>query len=259
MWKIRIPKLSALPSLSTVLTTESSVKVGKILTAQPITVIEPPHDKTNKIACAPRGDSDQPGHLPSLIRVFAVHLKKAWVLGYPLSTQRRLWSDWADAQADLSLRWAHSHFVSFVMRRLNYQKLLTVVLPLSIVPKVFKRCSWHAKQCRPWSDCSLVSGSTLFTHTCLSENFNHYSNTNLMCGHPFLDIWLLSKGQATDDTLISFFSGSITVTLTLFVAVCFLMLDFWAKAWPQMTHWYVIEFWLLTSTMILCVAIVSWR
>ena len=29
------------------------------------------------------------------------------------------WSDWADAQADLSLRWAHSHFVGFVMRQLN--------------------------------------------------------------------------------------------------------------------------------------------
>ena len=29
------------------------------------------------------------------------------------------WSDWADAQADLSLRWAHSHFVGFVMRRLT--------------------------------------------------------------------------------------------------------------------------------------------
>ena len=26
------------------------------------------------------------------------------------------WSDWADAQADLSLRWAHSHFVGSVMR-----------------------------------------------------------------------------------------------------------------------------------------------
>ena len=25
----------------------------------------------------------------------------------------------ADAQADLSLRWAHGHFVGFVMRRLN--------------------------------------------------------------------------------------------------------------------------------------------
>ena len=36
----------------------------------------------------------------------------------PLNAQRRLWSDWADAQTDLSLRWAQSHFVGFIMRRL---------------------------------------------------------------------------------------------------------------------------------------------
>ena len=70
--------------------------------------------------CAPSEDSDQPGHPPSLIRIFAVRMKKAWVLSYPLSAQRRLWSDWADGQVDLCLRWAHSHFVGFVMRRLIY-------------------------------------------------------------------------------------------------------------------------------------------
>ena len=32
---------------------------------------EAPHDKTNKMT-APSEDSDQPGHPPSLIRVFAV-------------------------------------------------------------------------------------------------------------------------------------------------------------------------------------------
>ena len=53
-------------------------------------IIEQPHDKTNKMACAPIEDSDQPGRPPSLIRVFAVHMKKAWVLSYPLSAQRRL-------------------------------------------------------------------------------------------------------------------------------------------------------------------------
>ena len=42
-----------------------------------------------------------------------------WVLSYPLSAQRRRWSDWVDAQAGLSLRWAHSHFIGFVMRRLK--------------------------------------------------------------------------------------------------------------------------------------------
>ena len=72
------------------------------------------------MACAPSEDSDQPGHPPCLIRVFAVRMKKALVLSYPLSAQRRLWSDWADAEADLSLRWGHSHFVGFVMRRLIY-------------------------------------------------------------------------------------------------------------------------------------------
>ena len=41
--------------------------------------------------CAPSEDSDQPGHPPR-----------------------------ADAQADLSLRWAHSHFVGFVMSRLKF-------------------------------------------------------------------------------------------------------------------------------------------
>ena len=38
---------------------------------------------------APSEDSDQPGHPPSLIRVFAVRLKKVWALSYPLSAQRR--------------------------------------------------------------------------------------------------------------------------------------------------------------------------
>ena len=52
--------------------------------------------------------------------VFTVRMKKAWVLSYPLSGRWRLWSDWMDAQADLGLRWAHSHFVGFVMRWLTW-------------------------------------------------------------------------------------------------------------------------------------------
>ena len=46
--------------------------------------------------------------------------KKKSILSYPLSAQRILWSDWVDAQADLCLRLAHSYFVVFVMRQLNY-------------------------------------------------------------------------------------------------------------------------------------------
>ena len=44
--------------------------------------------------CASSEDSDQPGHLPGLIRVFAVRMKKVWLLSYPLSAQQSLWSDW---------------------------------------------------------------------------------------------------------------------------------------------------------------------
>ena len=59
--------------------------------------------------CAPIEDSDQPGHPPSLIRVFAVGMKKAWVLSYPLSAQRRFWSEcpgWSESSLSAqSLCW----------------------------------------------------------------------------------------------------------------------------------------------------------
>ena len=35
------------------------------------------------------------------------------LISYPLSAQRRLWSDWVDAQADLSFRWVHMPFCWF--------------------------------------------------------------------------------------------------------------------------------------------------
>ena len=65
------------------------------------------------MTCAPSEDSDQLGHPPSLIRVSAVRMNKHWALNYILSAQWRLWSDWADAQADLSLRWPHMSFCWF--------------------------------------------------------------------------------------------------------------------------------------------------
>ena len=38
-------------------------------------------------------------------RLFAVHMKKPWVL-----SAQQDWSDWVDAQVDLSLHWAHVPF-----------------------------------------------------------------------------------------------------------------------------------------------------
>ena len=71
------------------------------------------------MACAPSEESDQPGHPPSLIRVFAIRLKKTWILSYPLSAQRRLWSDWADAPIWVFVG-RTCHFVGFATMRLNY-------------------------------------------------------------------------------------------------------------------------------------------
>ena len=96
---------------STICSSDGWCLMLSVWSLSPWFTTEPRHDKTNKMICAPSEDSDEPGHPPSLIRVFAVRMKKAWVLSYPLSAQRN--------QADLSLRWAHSHFAGFVMWRLN--------------------------------------------------------------------------------------------------------------------------------------------
>ena len=79
---------------------------------------EPQHDKTNKVAVHPAKTQISLGIRP----VWSGSSLSAWRKLGSIATlwaqQRRLWSDWADAQADLSLRWVHSHFVGFVMLRL---------------------------------------------------------------------------------------------------------------------------------------------
>ena len=73
---------------------------------------------------------------------------KTWVPSYPLSAQRRLWSDCADAQAELSLRWAHSHFVGFVIRRLIWWQL-------SSLYKVWWRCLSLASRRPGWKSLTI--------------------------------------------------------------------------------------------------------
>ena len=70
------------------------------------TASEPPHDKTNKMACVPSDDSDQPGHPPSLIRVFAVCMQKAWVLSYLVANLRQ-------KQNSLTFHWLFSDQIQF--------------------------------------------------------------------------------------------------------------------------------------------------
>ena len=79
-------------------------------------LIEPPHDKNNKMMVRPaKTRNNRPVRSESLLCSQWVAVPK-----YPrfFHAYSEDWSDWADAQADLSLRWAHSPFVGFVMRRL---------------------------------------------------------------------------------------------------------------------------------------------
>ena len=56
-----------------------------------------------------------------ILRDCTLYLRPQWVAKDPSflhADSHDSWSDWADAQANLSLRWARSHFVGFVMKRL---------------------------------------------------------------------------------------------------------------------------------------------
>ena len=102
------------------------------------------------MTCAPSEDSDQPRRPPSLIRVFLVHMKKRWVLNYSVSEQRKLRSDWADAQADLSLRWVQRSFCLFCHEAAHMVKhtvpilgLFFLVLEFFRYVHYFKSLLWH--------------------------------------------------------------------------------------------------------------------
>ena len=138
--------------------------------------------------CTPSEDSDQPGHPPSLIRVFTVRMKKAWVFSYPLSTQWRLWSDWADAQADLSLRWAHGHFAGFVMRRLIFD-----CLSMQISSQLFVQCAFaqnlSLSPLRPCINMTLVKSQQkamkyqFITIAIMIKGLEHWLHENLFAFH----------------------------------------------------------------------------
>ena len=67
-------------------------------------------------------ESSLGAHVILLFLSFGGSYHVAW---NPLSAQRRLWSDLADSQTDLSIRWAHiSFFFGFVVWRLIYRSLV---------------------------------------------------------------------------------------------------------------------------------------
>ena len=111
---------------------------------------EPPHDKTNKMACAPSQDSEQPWHPPSQIRVFAVRMKKAWVLSYPLSAQRRRYSDWAEMPRLIWVFDRHAVSLLVLSRGGSYgqERWATVVI---------WHCNWNYRSDELWTNWNIVN------------------------------------------------------------------------------------------------------
>ena len=95
------------------------------LSVSPMIVL-PQHDKTSKMTGAPSEESDQPGHLPSLISFCCSHTER---LGAELTIKRtrktlvRL--DWANAQIVLSLPWANRSLCWFCRVLAHFLPLLS--------------------------------------------------------------------------------------------------------------------------------------
>ena len=110
---------------------------------------EPPHDKTNRISCAPSKDSDQSGHPPSLFRAFAVSMKKAvslatyWAHSIGSDQTGRLWvfagrtvillvlslgSSYVYGPVRLCWLWAHQRFIKMELTGFKASREIYMVL-----------------------------------------------------------------------------------------------------------------------------------
>ena len=76
-------------------------------------IIEPAHDKTYNNTCATREHSDQPVHMYSLLRIFALRMSLPQPLCYPKRDELEPFLYCLDVQAGLSLCWSHKSYCSF--------------------------------------------------------------------------------------------------------------------------------------------------
>ena len=93
--------------------------------------------------------------------VFVVRIQKLCILGYPKCAQWRFWSDCANAQADLNLRWAHMSEGTFAYVAANMQ--------------ITKNLDMPAHPCRPGQPEWSSSGHSYNNWNIL----NHMSDSNI--------------------------------------------------------------------------------
>ena len=110
---------------------------------------EPAHDKTYNKTCVRSKDSDQPVHPPNMPKVLVYSSLDSPGAVEGTCDQRRLWSDCADAQADLSLRWSHVFLricralaqIPIIRKRFNALSLS--LTPLHLVDITISFSIWH--------------------------------------------------------------------------------------------------------------------
>ena len=74
---------------------------------------EPAHDKTYNKTCATSKDSAQLVYLHSIAMIPVYSSLDSLEAVEGICDQRRLWSDWADSQTNLILRWSHKSYYRF--------------------------------------------------------------------------------------------------------------------------------------------------
>ena len=129
-------------------------------------------------SCAPGEDADQSGHPPSLIRVFAVRMKKAWVLSYPLSAQLRLirlggCPGWPESSLGahailLVLSWSGSVFFTYI-----FAQFISQISTFRLIKAFFKRVKFL--------QCYTIFSSILST---ILSSFNATPSSHQYC-QPF--------------------------------------------------------------------------
>ena len=121
-------------------------------------------------------------------------MKKVWDLRYTLSAQRRLYSD---VQADLSLHWAHSHFVGFIMPRLHYAHTYLKILSTEGYSLSWQSCSVH--------DVAIFSPG-FQAEKVTEEGLNQHMNKENEPIFIFLSLLVLHFLQPQETDLVFFFS-----------------------------------------------------
>ena len=103
---------------------KSFVNIDKqlVITGVPIR-FEPEHDKMNKMTCAPDEDSDQPGHLPSLISLRCPH-EEALGPSLPIKHIAKTDQTGQMRRPILVFDGSTGYFIGFVMFRLIFSVLI---------------------------------------------------------------------------------------------------------------------------------------